>query len=140
MSEKRKFIRHNAIHLLDYLVLEDDGTKTTYSMGRTIDVSAGGIKLETAHELEPGTRLEITVGLEEDLVDLIGTIVYCREKMGRYISGIAFEELHGEHKRVYQKYVDAFLEVKKGQNLNREPINYLHSPRSDGSEREELQF
>ena len=140
MNEKRKFIRHNAIHLLDYLVLEDDGTKTTYSMGRTSDVSAGGIKLETAHELKPGTRLEITVGLEEDLVGLIGTIVYCREKMGRYISGIAFEELHDEHKRIYQKYVDVFLEVKKGQDLNREPIKHLPTPRSDGSEREELHF
>ena len=50
-GEKRKFIRWDAIHLLDYVVLDPDGSKGRYSMGRTLDVSLNGLKLETSYEL-----------------------------------------------------------------------------------------
>ena len=41
-AEHRKFIRYESLHLLDYLVIDDEGNPGVYSMGRTIDVSVDG--------------------------------------------------------------------------------------------------
>lgn len=108
MTEKRKFIRHDAIHLIDYLVLDQGGNSGTYSMGRTLDVSSNGLKLETAQPFSQGTRLKITVGLANDLVDLDGTVTYCRANRGRYVSGVTFEGLTNGNRKILSLYVEAF--------------------------------
>ena len=55
--EQRKFIRYDSLHLLDYQVLDEDGNPGIYSMGRTIDVSIDGLKLETTTEFKVDTHL-----------------------------------------------------------------------------------
>lgn len=109
MTEKRKHIRHDAIHLLDYLVL-DQGRNDTgrYSMGRTLDVSSNGLKLETDNPFPEGARLKITLGLANELVDLSGTVVYCRAKKGSYVSGITFGDLASKNGKVLDNYIRAF--------------------------------
>ncbi len=107
-GEKRKFIRWDAIHLLDYTVIESDGTKGRYSMGRTLDVSLNGLKLETSYDIPLEAELEITVGIEEDLVDLVGRVTHRSEKAGRFISGIEFVKMSAEGRRVFRLYTDAF--------------------------------
>jgi hypothetical protein len=113
MTEKRQFIRHDAIHLLDYQVIDKEGNGGTYSMGRTLDVSANGLKLETTHPLESGTRLEITVGLANELVELSGIVSHSHQKRGRFIAGISFNGITSDDKRIFALYVDAFNKMKK---------------------------
>jgi len=107
-GEKRKFIRCDSIHLLDYLVLDPDGSEGRYSMGRTLDVSLNGLKMETSYELPKGAELQITVGLEDDLIDMIGRVIHTAQKSGRHISGIEFVKMSPEGRRVFQLYTDAF--------------------------------
>ena len=111
-TEQRKFIRYDALHLLDYLVLDEKGETGDYSMGRTIDVSIDGIKLETNTPLKIGTRLLITVGLENDLVDLEGRTTHTSSQDGRFISGVGFLKISKEGRRVFTKYVEAFRRRK----------------------------
>ncbi len=112
-GEKRKFIRWDAIHLLDYTIIESDGTKGRYSMGRTLDVSLNGLKLETSYEIPLEAKLEITVGIEEDLVDLVGRVTHSSRKGGRYISGIEFVKMSAEGRRVFRLYTDAFKKYQE---------------------------
>lgn len=109
MTEKRQYARHEAIHLLDYLVL-DQGHEDTgrYSMGRTLDVSNNGLKMETAQPFPQGARLKITLGLADKLVDLDGTVVYCRARKGNFISGIAFEGFADTKDTSFNLYHQAF--------------------------------
>lgn len=109
MTDKRKFIRHDAIHLLDYLIL-DEGQNDSgiYSMGRTLDASSNGLKLETAQPIPQGAHLKITLGLADDLVDLDGKVIYCHAHGGRFVSGIAFEGLIHENRRVFDLYLNMF--------------------------------
>lgn len=107
-TEKRKFIRHDALHLLDYIVIDKDGNKGDYSMGRTIDVCVDGIKLEIQNRLEPGTLLLITVGLENNLIGLIGEVTYTTYKDGRFVSGIAFRRITKRGRAVLAQYAEAF--------------------------------
>lgn len=111
--EQRKFIRFDSLHLLDYIVLDEEGNPGTYSMGRTIDVSIDGIKLETTAPFKADTRLLITVGIEDDLVDLEGRTTHSSPHDGRYISGITFLKITKEGRRVFSKYVDAFRQRKQ---------------------------
>lgn len=107
-TEQRRFIRKNALHLLDYLVFDSNGLQTTYSMGRTLDVSANGIKLETTKQIAKGDTLLITVGLEDDLIDLRGEVVHTESADNRYITGIEFQDISEEGRRIFKKYAEAF--------------------------------
>jgi hypothetical protein len=111
--EQRKFIRYDSLHLLDYLILDEEGNPGTYSMGRTIDVSLDGIKLETTIPLTTNTRLLITLGIEDDLVDLEGRTTHALPLDGRYISGVTFLKISKNGRRVLAKYVEAFQQLKQ---------------------------
>ena len=110
--EQRKFIRYDSLHLLDYLVLDEEGRTGQYSMGRTIDVSIDGIKLETIYPLQPNTRLLITVGLEDDLIDLEGRTTHAAPCDGRFVSGVTFLKITKEGRRIFAKYTEAFRKRK----------------------------
>lgn len=110
--EKRKFIRYDALHLLDYIVIDDEGNPGTYSMGRTIDVSIDGLKLETSQPLKLDSRLLITVGIEDDLIDLEGRITHAAAHEDRFISGVTFVKIGKDGERILSKYIDAFHKQK----------------------------
>ncbi|MFH2122856.1 MAG: S-methyl-5-thioribose-1-phosphate isomerase [Pseudomonadota bacterium] len=107
-TEHRHFIRKNALHLLDYLVIDKNGLQTTYSMGRTLDVSEKGLKLETTQPISQGDTLLITVGVEEDLIDLRGDVVHTEVVDGRHVTGIEFQDISEEGRRIFKKYAEAF--------------------------------
>ena len=119
--EHRKFIRYDSLHLLDYLVLDDEGKAGTYSMGRSIDVSIDGIKLETIYPLKADTRLLLTIGLEDDLVDLEGQTTHAAPSDGRFVSGVTFLKISKNGRRVLAKYVEAFRKRKMELAAKQEP-------------------
>ncbi|MBW6521428.1 MAG: S-methyl-5-thioribose-1-phosphate isomerase [Desulfoarculaceae bacterium] len=114
-TEQRRFIRKDALHLLDYLVIDQHGLQTTYSMGRTLDVSENGLKLETTQPISKGDTLLITVGVEDDLIDLRGDVVHTEILDGRYVTGIEFQDISVEGRRIFKKYGEAFRS-KQAQN------------------------
>ncbi|MBU0944535.1 MAG: S-methyl-5-thioribose-1-phosphate isomerase [Proteobacteria bacterium] len=107
-GDKRHFIRLDSLHLLDYLVIDREGRQTIYSMGRTLDVSENGLKLETTQPIAIDDTLLITVGLEEELIDLTGEVKHCEKASGRYATGIEFSDISDEGKRIFKIYTEAF--------------------------------
>lgn len=104
----RRYLRRDALHLLDYLVINDDGSEGLYSMGRTLDVSIDGIQLETDKKLAPSSLIKITVGLENDLIDIEGRVIHCSPSLDRYVSGINFLKVSKEGRRILARYIEAF--------------------------------
>ena len=107
-DEKRNYIRMDSLHLLDYLVINRAGQQTTYSMGRTLDVSEHGLKLEVTQPVCDGDTLLVTVGIEDDLVDLTGEVKHCEKESNRYAIGIEFSDISDEGLRILKKYIIAF--------------------------------
>lgn len=107
-TENRHFKRKQSLHLLNYLVIDRDGVQTTHSMGRTLDVSENGLKLETTQQISKGDTLLITVGLEDDLVDLRGEVIHSEVQDKRYITGVEFRDISEEGKRFFKRYTEAF--------------------------------
>ena len=107
-GEKRNFIRLDSLHLLDYLIIDREGMQTTYSMGRTLDVSEHGLHLEVTQPVSVGDTLLVTVGLEDDLIDLVGEVKYSKKISNRYSVGIEFSDISDDGLRVLKKYIVAF--------------------------------
>lgn len=116
--EKRKFIRQDSLHLLDYLVVDDEGRTSTYSMGRTLDVSLNGMKMETIYPIPVPSDLVITLGIEDSLLDIQGTPTYTKAEHGRYISGIEFMTVDKKGRKILQHYVEIF-QARKHELLSR---------------------
>jgi len=111
-TEHRLCIRKNSLYLLDYLIIDQHGLQTTYSMGRTLDVSENGLKLETNQKISKGDTLLITVGLEDELVDLRGEVVHTEILDGCHITGIEFLDISAEGRRIFKKYSEAFRSMQ----------------------------
>ena len=107
-SERRRFIRPEALNLLDYLVVNNQGRQGEYSMGRTLNVSEGGILLESHIPLPQGEQVMITLGLRDELIDVMGRIIYTTFKDGRHQNGIEFFHVADHDKRILHKYIKAF--------------------------------
>ncbi len=109
----RRYIRMDSLNLLDYVLVNQKGETVTRAMGRTLNISEKGILLETHNHLEPGQILMITIGLEEDLVDLKGQVRHSEPRDDKYFGvGIEFLEIDGEGNRVLLNYLKAFESFK----------------------------
>ncbi|MDD2335052.1 MAG: PilZ domain-containing protein [Geobacteraceae bacterium] len=112
-NSDRRYVRMESLNLLDYVLVDEKGEIVTRAMGRTLNISEKGILLETHLQFEPGQVLLITIGLEEDLVDLKGLVKHAEERDDKTFSaGIEFLEFDGEGSRVLHNYLEAFEAFK----------------------------
>ena len=107
-TERRQYIRPEALNLLDYLVVDEQGRQGDYSMGRTLNVSKGGILMETHIPLPQGQRVMITLGLRDELIDIMGRIVYCTFDANRHQNGIEFFHVTDSDQQILNRYIKAF--------------------------------
>ncbi len=107
-TERRKYIRPEALNLLDYLVVDDQGRQGDYSMGRTLNVSKGGILMETHIPLPQGQQVMITLGLRDELIDIMGRIVYTTFDADRHQNGIEFFHVTDSDQKILNCYISAF--------------------------------
>ncbi len=108
-NSQRRFVRMESLNLLDYVLVDAKGEILSRAMGRTLNISEKGILLETHIPFEPGQVLLITIGLEEDLVDIKGLVKHAENRDDTTFSaGIEFLEIDGEGSRVLHNYLEAF--------------------------------
>ncbi len=92
-EEKRKHPRSNSLSLLSYVCIDENNEVVGQGMGRTLDLSEDGILLETHATIDPKHTVSLTIGLEDDLVDIKGKVVHgTTGEDGKYRHGIQFTE------------------------------------------------
>ena len=110
-NDKRLHSRIDSFNLLAYSCIDDTGQVVVQGMGRTLNVSQGGILLETHVEIDSKYTVSLTIGLEEDLVDINGEIIRSIPgKDDNYESGIQFHEMDENALQILMKYINAFEE------------------------------
>ncbi len=107
-NERRHHIRPESLNLLDYLVVDQQGRQGDYSMARTLNVSEGGILMETHIPLPQGQQVMITLGLGENLVNIMGRIIYTTFDSDRHQNGIEFFHVAENDRAILNEYVHAF--------------------------------
>ncbi|BBO80089.1 hypothetical protein DSCO28_06550 [Desulfosarcina ovata subsp. sediminis] len=109
MIEKRKHSRVDSIYLLNYVHLDEDDKELLQGMGRTINVSESGIMLETHVPFSQDDKIDVVVGLKEDMVPIRGKVVFSRATpTGQYQAGIEFLAIEATALEILRRYIDAF--------------------------------
>ncbi len=107
-SNRRNSIRNGSFVLTSYDCLNDEDEPFHHGMGRALNVSEGGICLETHSPIEPHDKLAMTMMLEDELVEANGRVVYCDESRGeKYRSGVEFLEIEDSAMQVLNNYIES---------------------------------
>ncbi len=93
-EKKRAYDRVASINLVSLSKFSENGYVELAELGRTLDLSEGGIRLEAFEAIPVGTLARLRIGLRDDIIDVQGRIAYAQEGDGdRVITGIEFLEL-----------------------------------------------
>lgn len=112
-KEKRKHARISSLNL-SYVCLDENNQIIKQGMGRSLNVSESGILLETHFPIDDRQIVILTLGLEEDLVDIKGRPIHSRTNdEGKYEVGIEFVEPDAKAHRALKKFITASQKKKK---------------------------
>jgi len=104
-ENKRKHERIQSLNL-SYICLDEDKNIVKQGMGRTLNLSESGILLETHFPVELNHTIQLTISLEENLLDIKGKPVHVRSiDGGKYQIGIQFLDLDANATNVLQKFI-----------------------------------
>ncbi len=108
-NNKRRGPRVKSPNLLVYLCIDEEKNKIIQGMGRTLNVSEGGILLETHVPIDPRHTLLLTIAMEEDLMHFKGRIAHTKEREdGKFECGVEFLEMDKQKRRFLSQYMIIF--------------------------------
>jgi c-di-GMP-binding flagellar brake protein YcgR len=91
--EKRKHPRVDITNLISYRCLDGSGNLKQEGRGKSINISQGGILIETHDPFEWQDTLSLSIDIEDESVNIKGKVVYCNaSNFGKYRTGIQFLE------------------------------------------------
>ncbi|MBU0676365.1 MAG: PilZ domain-containing protein [Proteobacteria bacterium] len=109
VENKRGSDRKDTLNLLDYVVIDEHGTKKERAMARTLNVSEKGILVETHIRFEKGQELLITIGLKNELFEVRGRVAHTEDcGLEAFCSGVEFFEVKPDELIILRKFLEAF--------------------------------
>ena len=91
--EKRKHPRVDINNLISYRCMDDNGNETKEGRGKSVNISQGGILIETYDPFEWQDILLLSIDIEDELVSIKGKVIYCNAaNFGKFRTGIQFLE------------------------------------------------
>ena len=91
MVNRRKHPRIKTRNLISHITVNEDGNSISQGLSKSIDISKGGILLETPHPIESGKISLMAIDLDNKFIEIGGELIYCRKaNSGMYHSGIKF--------------------------------------------------
>lgn len=108
-NEKRLNNRISSKNLISYVCTDQNDETVASGMGRTLNVSESGIMLETHDHIETDMNILLSIGLEEQLIDIKGKVVRSQQDdNGLFNIGIQFIDLDDEARQLITKFIEAF--------------------------------
>ena len=91
VTDRRKYSRVKTRNLISHVTIDNTDKVISQGLGKALDISKGGILLETLYPVESGILTLMATDAENNLIEIQGKLIYCTESpTGRYRSGIAF--------------------------------------------------
>jgi hypothetical protein len=98
-EDKRSDKRLHRFYLTIMTGYDEHGEFDIASVGRTMDISEGGIKMEVPAGVDFHLRVGVTLGVEDDVMKLDGDVVHLRKKDdGDMELGVQFTNMSEEQK------------------------------------------
>lgn len=106
--ENRRHIRIDSLNL-SHITVTEEGEIVYQGMGRTLNVSESGILLETKYQMPLGDELAISIGFEDELLELKGHAVFTKEtRPGMQETGIEFVDIDSASLPKLQSFIKTF--------------------------------
>jgi c-di-GMP-binding flagellar brake protein YcgR len=110
-EDRRKHARINALNLISYSCIDETVQTVAQGMGRTLNLSEDGILLETHVPIDPKHTVALAIGLEDDLINIKGKVVFSMAGGEKQIeTGIEFIDTDEAELEILKKYIKAFRE------------------------------
>lgn len=110
-NERRHCPRIQALTLISYSCIGESEKIESQGMGRTLNISEEGILMETYVSIDPKYSIALSIGLEDELINITGQIVYSKPgKNEKFETGIEFLETDKSTIEILRKYIKAFSE------------------------------
>jgi len=107
IEEKRGYPRVKNLYLVSYIHKEAGRQIAPVSMGRTLDISPSGVRLEVFQQIKAESEMEMEIALEDSQVSVRGMVLRALETGDDvYVLGIRFNEVCAE--------LNNFIRTKKG--------------------------
>jgi len=104
-SNSRVYESHPALFVTD--------TYPSQREALTLDVSLGGLRIETPYDLKAGERLEVSINIPPQLIKCKGKVIHVlklREQKAKV--GVRFENLSNPHRLYLAKYISYVIEKR----------------------------
>ena len=106
MINKRKNPRVKTSNSVSYVCIDENGNEIEQGMGKTIDISLGGILIETSVRIESKYILLATIDLKGNLIEIRGKIAYSRKiEFGEFLNGIQFLETPERQIKIIAEFI-----------------------------------
>jgi len=103
---KRKNPRVKTSNSVSYVCIDENGNEIEQGMGKTIDISLGGMLIETSVPIESKYILIATIDLKGNLIEIRGKVVYSRKNESReFLTGIQFLETPERQIKIIAKFI-----------------------------------
>lgn len=90
-ADRRQFPRTKTRNLIAYVSVDQNGKMISQGLGKTLDISKGGMLLETPYPIETGLISLLAVDKENTLFEIKAELVYCKKTVtGMYQAGFKF--------------------------------------------------
>ena len=106
---RRESIRLSMMYPALYTRVDEKGRAYDQKMSRSMNVSLGGVKLQSDYSVDSGEVLDISMALRENLINFQGKVVYVRgsEDQG-FELGISIEDIADEDKIALRRFIYYF--------------------------------
>jgi len=110
--EKRKHPRVNINNLVSYRCMDDSGNQTKQGRGKSVNISQGGILIETHDPFEWQNVLLLSIDIEDESVSIKGKVIYCNAaNFGKYRTGIQFLETNKKIVTFVEELLDTYSKL-----------------------------
>ena len=120
MIDRRSHQRIKTENPLSYVSLDGDGIPVNQGMGRALNLSKGGLRIETKVPVEDYYIKLTSIGMKNELINIKVKIVYCNEEEPKnFRIGVSFIDAN---ERI-QKIISGMVKVYSIINYRRCNVN-----------------
>lgn len=107
LQERRRYPRLDSLNLLSYTHFDEKDLPENEGMGRTTDISKGGVTIQTHKSFPTDSGLEMTIALAEKIIIARGRVVHAsRVDKDRYDIGVCFTQVEEEDLKALLEYFE----------------------------------
>ena len=93
LEDRRRSARVRSLRLVTLEPIGTGSGEAPIEVGRTLDVSEAGARVEIVRELPPGQELELQIAVGDRLIQARGRVVHTERAGSLVVTGIAWVEV-----------------------------------------------